>query len=303
MQTIGQIKDSLANAKDEFTEGNIAQGRPATLLRAAWLNTIQREHLALLDGEVPQPNMDDQIYQRLRRKLPLLRPGSVRQKDTVHSGPAVYPDVLTGSGQLTVALQQAGKIIISTGQAFIWRGCWHVHTDDYSAKQRSFSLSASQTYHLRWQPFAGFVLCNLADGKYNLDRQHPSHVQFDTKVDDMLIAEVVTDSDLGIDVNHLKNRQELSASWDTGPLPINPTLEEDKPIASLPLNWARTPIVGFHGISNFNFARRGRFSLLGGVDDNNHVLGMDATRNGVDLILRSRLAVDDGVQFHLSLEA
>ena len=49
MQKIGQSTDT-ANADDEFTEGSAAGGIAATLLRAAWLNTIQRELAAVVEG-------------------------------------------------------------------------------------------------------------------------------------------------------------------------------------------------------------------------------------------------------------
>jgi len=112
-------------------------------------------------------------------------------------------------------------------------------------------------------------------------------------LDDMLIAEIGTDSNLSTDIRHFQNRQALSASWETGPLPKNSTIEKDTPIASLPSNWARTSKAGMQGISNLLFA----------LSDNNHVLGIDATRNSLDLILKSTVAIDDGVEFHLSMEA
>ena len=306
MQTIGQIKGSLANVKGEFTEGNIAQGRPATLLRAAWLNTIQREYFALLGEDIPNPEITDQIYQRLARRLPLLRPNEVRQKETVHWGLSVCPHVLNDGGQLSIAVEQAGSIVISAGQSFIWRGTWHIHTDDYTAEQRSFTLSPNQTYHLRWKPYAGFMLGNLNNAAYNPESQTPTHILFDTSVDDMLIAEITTDSNLEINIKSLQNRQELSIVWETGPLPQNPPISEATPIASFPLDWARTPNIGINGISNFNFGLRGRMS---GIFDasitysNEHILGIDATRNGVDLILKSKQPINDGVQFHLNLKA
>ena len=306
MQTIGQIKGSLANVKGEFTEGNIAQGRPATLLRAAWLNTIQRECLALLGDDGANPEIADQIYQRLARRLPLLRPNEVRQKETVHCGLSVYPHVLNDAGQLSIVVEQAEGVVIGAGQSFIWRGTWHIYTDDYTVEQRSFTLSPNQTYHLRWRPYVGLVLCNLNGTGYNPKNRDPTHAQFDTGIDDMLIAEIVADGDLGITMRRFHNKQELSTNWETGPLSLNPPISEETVFASFPLDWARTPKAGISGISNFNFGLRGRMSRLFDASitySNEHILGIDATRNSIEIILKSEQPINDRVEFHLCLEA
>ena len=49
MKKIGDSTNT-ANASGEWTEGNPAAGLPATLLKADWLNTIQRELISVLIG-------------------------------------------------------------------------------------------------------------------------------------------------------------------------------------------------------------------------------------------------------------
>jgi len=49
MQKIGD-STSTANADGEYTEGNAAAGVDATLLKAEWLNAIQRELIAVVQG-------------------------------------------------------------------------------------------------------------------------------------------------------------------------------------------------------------------------------------------------------------
>lgn len=49
MQRIGDSTNT-ANAAGEYTEGNPAAGVAATLIKAAWLNAIQRELINVLDG-------------------------------------------------------------------------------------------------------------------------------------------------------------------------------------------------------------------------------------------------------------
>ena len=56
-----KISDSTntANPAGEFTEGNPAAGAPATLLKASWLNAIQRELVALILGAGIKLNASD----------------------------------------------------------------------------------------------------------------------------------------------------------------------------------------------------------------------------------------------------
>ncbi|VXC71632.1 conserved hypothetical protein [Pseudomonas sp. 8Z] len=65
-----KISDSTntANAAGEFTEGSAAGGIPATLLRAAWLNAIQRELVAVIEdaGLSLDPNDDTQLRAAIR---------------------------------------------------------------------------------------------------------------------------------------------------------------------------------------------------------------------------------------------
>lgn len=58
MQKISESTNT-ANPAGEFTEGNPAAGAPATLLKAAWLNTIQRELAGLVLGAGISLNAND----------------------------------------------------------------------------------------------------------------------------------------------------------------------------------------------------------------------------------------------------
>jgi len=58
MQKIGESTNT-ANPSGEFTEGNPVGGIPATLLRAPWLNTVQRELVGLVLGAGIQLNAAD----------------------------------------------------------------------------------------------------------------------------------------------------------------------------------------------------------------------------------------------------
>lgn len=67
MQKIG-ASTTTADSAGEFSEGNAAQGVYATLLRAEWLNTIQRELVAIVEnsGLGLDPDKDDQVLTAIR---------------------------------------------------------------------------------------------------------------------------------------------------------------------------------------------------------------------------------------------
>lgn len=58
MQKIGNSTET-ANPSGEFTEGSPAGGTPATLIKASWLNSVQRELLAVLAGAGVELNPQD----------------------------------------------------------------------------------------------------------------------------------------------------------------------------------------------------------------------------------------------------
>lgn len=67
MQKIGDITSS-ANAAGEFTEGNPAGGTAPTLIKAAWLNTLQRELIAVIEasGLLLDAGNDHQLIEAIR---------------------------------------------------------------------------------------------------------------------------------------------------------------------------------------------------------------------------------------------
>lgn len=67
MQKIGDIT-STANANGEWTEGNPAAGLDATLIKSGWLNTIQRELIAIVLGAgiTLNTNDDSQVLKAIK---------------------------------------------------------------------------------------------------------------------------------------------------------------------------------------------------------------------------------------------
>ena len=84
MQTIGHSTDS-ATPSGEFTEGSAAGGVPATRLKAEWLNTIQRELLAILEhaGITVSTDADDQVLQSILKFVGDATSGKVDKATTL----------------------------------------------------------------------------------------------------------------------------------------------------------------------------------------------------------------------------
>ncbi|EKN4209778.1 phage tail protein, partial [Yersinia ruckeri] len=63
MQKIGDIPNTRADSKGEFTDGNVAGGTPPTILPAEWFNTIQRELINVLvaGGVTPDTTKFNQL--------------------------------------------------------------------------------------------------------------------------------------------------------------------------------------------------------------------------------------------------
>ena len=81
---------STANAAGEFTEGNPAAGADATLLKAAWLNAVQRELVAVVTdtGTALNPADSAQVLKAIKAIIgkQALRVGSVSDQRPILSG-------------------------------------------------------------------------------------------------------------------------------------------------------------------------------------------------------------------------
>ncbi len=217
MQKISHITYSYADPNGEFTEGNITKGAAPTILRAAWLNTVQRELVAIVEnlGGVLRPDQDDQLYQAISPITPL-RSEPLLPTGWSHSGPTVFPEILSSDGKLSIINQGNGTITIPAGQSFIWRGVWEIRTEDYSTTQRTFAVSANKTYHLRWRPGSGFSVYDLGNHTYNPGGVlSEADIYFDTQIDDMLIALVQTNANNIPTIITLANKRQLMRTWES----------------------------------------------------------------------------------------
>lgn len=261
MQKIGDIAGSQANAQGEFVEPDSHQ--PGTIIKATWLNTMQREYVATLKdfGGTLDPNNDGQIAAILHQATPFDAPSYVKGI-TPNPNPLYYPEILTANHMLHIFDNRNGTCGVGTDQWFIWRNVWKFNTSDYTPAERTLPIKPKQTYHVRWTQTAGFSIHALSDSQYNPQGLAETHSSFDTSYDDMLLARVRTDSNNQADITPLVNQQQLSISAETSFFwPTRNTDEEKRyfefePQASLTINWARTPYPFINKIDGYNISRR-----------------------------------------------
>jgi hypothetical protein len=149
----------------------------------------------------------------------------------------IYFNIDAGDGTLGVTSPSTGVVRVPAGKTFVQRGVLSVTTS-----QTDLNTSANLTYHLRWTRAGGFVLKNLADPAYNPTAAAETSAIFDTTVDDMLVARVVTSAGNVSTIVNLVNKAALFASYS------KTTFEQQGggtwvglPELTGTVNWARTP--------------------------------------------------------------
>jgi len=105
-----KINTAGATAENEFTEGNPGSGVPATVVGAAWMNSVQRELVACVEAAGLELDEDDdgQLLEALQT-LGLVR--SMKNGDTVFSLPSA------GGHALLKHLTDGAKLRVESGVA------------------------------------------------------------------------------------------------------------------------------------------------------------------------------------------
>lgn len=154
----------------------------------------------------------------------------------------IYPEVSNVDGKIVVTSPATGTVRLPGGIEFVHRGIFPVTT-----VQTDFITDPSKTYHMRWNPTAGFTLNDLASAVYNASGASESNAAFDSKYDDMLIARVITNSTNVPTITNLvnKDRYKLQFARDAAVLIGGTGTQTDV----YPLDLARTPIVSLMRIS------------------------------------------------------
>lgn len=117
----------------------------------------------------------------------------------------IYPEVTsTTNNTITLTSTGAGNVRIPAGETFLHRGIYEITTSE-----TDLVTSASKTYHVRWDPTNGYDIYDLANGTYNPSSLAEDDVSFDSTLDDMLLARVVTNGSNSPTITSLANANQL----------------------------------------------------------------------------------------------
>jgi len=122
--------------------------------------------------------------------------------DVIKNNP-LYPEILTPDNRMSITSNGNGEITINPNQEWLWRGLIKKNTAMFDAAELSLSTVPSKTYHLRWNaPGKGNAEpeADWLNGRFeliDLTNANPpeNDRQYDTHLDRMLIALIVTDAD------------------------------------------------------------------------------------------------------------
>jgi len=131
----------------------------------------------------------------------------------------VYPEILTPDNTLAITNNGDGTVTINPNQEFLIQDV-KLNTSRWPAAQRTFTVSPSTTYHLRFslngRPInnytpqkLSFYLVNVNDANSNPNSVDEADPQFDTQYDDMLIAKISADANGNITITSLKNKKHI----------------------------------------------------------------------------------------------
>lgn len=118
-----EISQDTATDNDEFTDGNPNLGVPATIVPAVWLNTLQRELLAIIDAASlePDPEDDEQVIAAIQTLIAESVGAPQSQIDKIYQAIVGSGDGATHAS-LAAALADAGvvagsRILVTESQA------------------------------------------------------------------------------------------------------------------------------------------------------------------------------------------
>jgi len=169
-----------------------------------------------------------------------------------------YPEILTTNNIFSITDNSNGTITINSNQEFFVQDV-KLNTSRWGDSERTFSVNASTTYHLRFSlngkqinnftpKRLSFYIVDVSDTNYNPNGVDETDTQFDTKYDDMLIAKITTDSNNAITIVNLKNKKHLISegfvnisssdySYEDGTAP-----DDIKNALAVNVNWSRKGI-------------------------------------------------------------
>lgn len=164
----------------------------------------------------------------------------------------IFPEFNTLDGKINVTSPSTGTIRLPGGIDFMHRGI-----SPQTTTQTDIATDINKTYHLRWNPVNGFTLNDLANASYNPSVLAETHINFDSKYDDMLVARIITNSSNVATITNLVNKHQLITQDQTEDA-INPTSFQNNTApfdlgpgtnasVTFDLNWSRFPYASNSG--------------------------------------------------------
>lgn len=151
----------------------------------------------------------------------------------------IWPEVQTADGRFNVTSPGVGQARLPADVTFTHRG-----VVNYTTVETDFTLYASRTYHVRWNPDDGWQALDLSDVAYNPSALAENDPAFDTTYDDMLVARLVTNATNTVTVTNLANRNRLvQTTSDSKVLQNTGAAWIEMEGSEAPLNWGRAPIL------------------------------------------------------------
>lgn len=151
------------------------------------------------------------------------------------------PEIETPTQALAVTNNGNGTVTVNAGQSWVWRGFRRFTTDDIDAVDRTFATAASKTHHLRWSPVDGLALKDVADAAYNPGALAEADTAFDTVLDDMLVARIVTDAVNTPTTTILRNAARLTDRIYDASAVTYPNANSSHKRVDQTINWAVSP--------------------------------------------------------------
>lgn len=148
----------------------------------------------------------------------------------------IFPEVLTSTGEVGVSAVVAGNVRIPANVGMVIRGGGY-----HLTAELDLATAANTTYHLRFTEAGGFVLKSLTDAAYNPSALDEKDTDFDSTMDDMLVARVVTNGANVATITNLKNKARLIAQADRRDVLLSALNWATLAGSALSLNWARKP--------------------------------------------------------------
>lgn len=186
----------------------------------------------------------------------------------------VYPEIETASGKLAIGDNNDGTLFIGAGQTWLWRGLTRFSSSVFDVVDRTVTMVANKTYHVRWYaPGTGIAIPveTYPYGRIELvDMTAASPTEgnstYDTSYDNMLIARIVTDGANVAAITTFINRASLSFSANLAMVPAYIGSTAWRADFSADLNWSRAPKVwSFSGAVYCNAPGSGNY-VLGGAN-------------------------------------